>query len=68
MLVNEMRILLHLMWTSGAIAKKLWILILIQIWNLKSSVSDPDSIRPVDPEPGGQNFPSKIEKIKKFHV
>jgi hypothetical protein len=33
---------------------------------------DPDSIRSVhpypDPDPGGQKHPTKIEKIKKFHV
>jgi hypothetical protein len=28
---------------------------------------DPDSIRSVDPDPGGQKLPTKIEK-KKFHV
>jgi hypothetical protein len=37
---------------------------------LKISVSDPDSIRSVDPDPdpGGQKLPTKIERIKKFHV
>jgi hypothetical protein len=34
------------------------------------SVLDPDSIRSVDPDPdpGGQKLPTKIEKMKKFHV
>jgi hypothetical protein len=36
---------------------------------LRSNVSDPDSIRSgdlyPDPDPGGQNWPTKIEKIKK---
>ncbi len=26
-------------------------------------VSDPDSIRPLDPDPGGQKLPTKVEKI-----
>jgi hypothetical protein len=67
------------MWTGGANThKNIWIRILIQIWNLKSSVSDPDWIRVQsgqrililnpDPDPGGQKLPKKIEKVKKFHV
>jgi hypothetical protein len=32
------------------------------------SVSDPDSIRSEDPDPGGLKMPIKIEKVKKFHV
>ncbi len=37
-------------------------------WN-GNSVSDPDSIRSVDPnpDPGAQKLPTKIE-VKKFHV
>jgi hypothetical protein len=44
----------------------------------KIRVSDQDSIRSVDPDPdpiripdpdlGGQKCPTKVEKIKKFHV
>jgi hypothetical protein len=39
-------------------------------WCLGASVSDPDLIRPVDPDPypGGQKLPTKIENVKKFHV
>ncbi len=33
-----------------------------------NSFSDPDSIRSVDPDPGGQKLPTKIEKVKKFQV
>jgi hypothetical protein len=32
------------------------------------SLLDPDSIRRVDPDPGGQKLPTKVKKIKKFHV
>jgi hypothetical protein len=39
---------------------------------LLTSVSDsnPDSIRSVDPDPDsdGPKWPTKVEKIKKFHV
>ncbi len=32
------------------------------------SGSDPDSIRSMDPNPGGQKGPTKVEKINKFHI
>jgi hypothetical protein len=32
------------------------------------SVMDPDSIGSVDPDPGGQKLPTKVEKIKKINV
>jgi hypothetical protein len=39
------------------------------IWVLFLSVSDPDSVRSMDPDPGGQkNDPQKYKKVKKVHV
>jgi hypothetical protein len=34
------------------------------LWIILSSVSDPDSIMPVNPDLGGQKCPTKIEKLR----